>query len=160
MFNCLYKQLNQPTSTSCRCFPVKDFPPTETRLYWNNDWRAASNGLFKVVVWPDWHEHCSILQEPAVSTSTFCYRNHRSPSPHSVTSPSELYIDCCPCSPVWWVISCSSLKSFIGKFVAEVICDVPKMVCIKTKCFCRFNTSKCRWWGWKSVYEWTAKTPG
>ena len=108
---------------------------------------------------PDRHEHGSVLQQPPLSASTFCYRNHRSPGPHSVTSPSELYIDCSPCSPVRGVISCGSLESFIGKFVAEVICDVPEIVCLETKCFCRFNTGKCCRGGREAVDEWTAETP-
>lgn len=70
MFNCLYKQLNQPTSTSRRCFPVKDFPP---------DFIGTVTEELLAMVYSRWS--CGLID---INIAAYC-RSRRSVPPLSVT---------------------------------------------------------------------------
>ena len=135
-------------------------------IWMNGFWRKSSriggrssNSLFKMIMWSEWHEHCSILQKPTFSASIFHHSYHWTPHPFSVSTPSKLYVNSSPCSPVGRVKSCCSLQSLIREFVAEVIGYVLQMVCFQGKCFCWFNANKCSGWSWKSLQKWATKTP-
>ena len=116
---------------------------------------------FKMVMGLDWHEHGSILHESTLSTSIFMgdHRNHRTSGPQPVTTPCKLYIYSCPCSPIRRIVSRRSFKSFIGKFVSEVVCDVLKIFRVKAEGLSWFDADECGRRGRKPVSKRPAEAP-
>lgn len=145
---------------------VKDEQEYNSPDYFNTKKKQIDLGglLFKVVVWPNRHEHCRTLQKPPLATgAAFFTASHRrygtALRPFLVTPPCELDVHGSPSPPVGRVVPRSSLEPLVGKLVPEVIGDVAEMVSVESECFNGFQALECRWRSGEPVYERAAETP-
>lgn len=110
---------------------------------------------------PKRHEHCSILSQHILITSSSISnrRNQWTHSSHPVPTPSKLYNDGSPCPPIGRVISHRPLKAITAKSITEIISNISEMICIEP---IRFNglyaNKRCRRWR-KPICAWAAEAP-